>query len=111
MEYQAVKSDEAEGTVLSVEAGGRREGEGRSTQIVVQVATPFTVPDVLGKTQEQAEAALADEAGYVADVRWVYTEDMEEGLAGTNRPGRRHEAGLGVRRDGQPGEIREPRSS
>lgn len=52
---------------------------------------------MLGKTQEQAEAALADEAGYVADVRWVYTEDMEEGACGVNRPGRRHQAGLGVR--------------
>lgn len=41
---------------------------------------------MLGKTQEQAEAALADEAGYVADVRWVYTEDMEEGLVASTDP-------------------------
>lgn len=85
VEYQAVKSDEAEGTVLSVEPAAGEKAKA-STHIVVQVATPFTVPDVLGKTQEQAEAALADEAGYVADVRWVYTEDMEEGLVASTDP-------------------------
>ena len=104
VEYQAVKSDEAEGTVLSVEPAAGEKAKA-STHIVVQVATPFTVPDVLGKTQEQAEAALADEAGYRRRCPLGVHRGHGGGAGGVNRPGRRHQAGLGVRRDGQPGEI------
>lgn len=77
VEYQVVKSDEAEGSVLAVDPAVGTKVKA-TTHIVVQVATPYLVPNVVGMTKDEAEAALADE-GFAADVRWVYSEDVEEG--------------------------------
>lgn len=77
--YETEYSDEAKGSVLSVspEAGQKVKG---STHIVVTLATPYVVPDVAGKTQDEAVAALVD-AGFTANVVQVYSEDAQEGTA------------------------------
>ena len=82
--YETEYSDEAKGSVLSVspEAGQRVKG---STHIVVKLATPYVVPDVSGKTQDEAVAALVD-AGFVADVVQVYSEDVQEGTVVSTDP-------------------------
>ena len=84
VEYRPVKSDEAEGTVLAVEPGVGEKVKA-STPIVVQVATPYTVPEVAGKSRADAEAAIA-EAGFSCEVAWVYAEDVEEGVAVSTDP-------------------------
>ncbi|MCI8468534.1 MAG: PASTA domain-containing protein [Eggerthellaceae bacterium] len=75
--WTEVKSNEPEGTVLSVtpEAGEKVKA---ITPVTVEVAVPFTVPDVDGLTRDQAVEALEAE-GYVASVRSSYTEDAPEG--------------------------------
>lgn len=77
------KSDTAEGTVLSVtpEAGEKAKA---STDITVTVAVPFTVPDVANQQLDAAKAAL-QEASYVPEVAYYYTEDVPEGtVVGTS---------------------------
>ncbi len=77
------KSDTAEGTVLSVtpEAGEKAKA---STDITVTVAVPFTVPDVVNQPLDAAKAAL-QEASYVPEVAYYYTEDVPEGtVVGTS---------------------------
>ena len=77
------KSDTAEGTVLSVtpEAGEKAKA---STDITVTVAVPFTVPDVANQPLDAAKAAL-EEASYVPEVAYYYTEDVPEGtVVGTS---------------------------
>ena len=77
------KSDTAEGTVLSVtpEAGEKAKA---STDITVTVAVPFTVPDVANQPLDAAKAAL-QEASYVPEVAYYYTEDVPEGtVVGTS---------------------------
>ena len=77
------KSDTAEGTVLAVspEAGEKAKA---TTNVTVTVAVPFTVPDVANQTLDAAKAAL-EEATYVPDVAYYYTEDVPEGtVVGTN---------------------------
>lgn len=77
------KSDTAEGTVLSVtpEAGEKAKA---STDITVTVAVPFTVPDVPNQPLDAAKAAL-QEASYVPEVAYYYTEDVPEGtVVGTS---------------------------
>ena len=71
------KSDEAEGTVLSVDPG---EGEKvrASTAVTVVVAEPYRVPDVSGMTVDEATAAVS-EAGFNPYVQYSYTEDVAEG--------------------------------
>ncbi|MCI8424917.1 MAG: PASTA domain-containing protein [Adlercreutzia sp.] len=71
------KSNDAEGTVLSVapEAGT----EVLSTdEITLTVAVPYTVPDVTGLGKSDATDALEAE-GYTVDTHWSYSEDVEEG--------------------------------
>ena len=59
---QQVKSDDTAGLVLLMDpSAGQRIDEG--SEVVVHVATPRTIPDVVGKTQAEAEAALSQE-GY-----------------------------------------------
>lgn len=77
------KSDTAEGTVLSVtpEAGEKAKA---STDITVTVAVSFTVPDVANQPLDAAKAAL-QEASYVPEVAYYYTEDVPEGtVVGTS---------------------------
>lgn len=78
------KSDTAEGTVLSVtpEAGEKAKA---STDITVTVAVPFTVPDVANQPLDAAKAAL-QEASYVPEVAYYYTEDVPEGTVVDTSP-------------------------
>lgn len=77
------RSDEAEGTVLSVDpAEGQRVRA--STAVTVVVAEPYTVPSIANMTQSQATTAL-QEAGYNPYIEYVYTEEYVEGtVLGTN---------------------------
>lgn len=82
--YTPVKSNEAEGTVLSVspEVGTTAKA---ATPITVEVAMPYTVPDVEGMSTEQATEALEAE-GYVVSVEWYRTEEISEGTAVSTSP-------------------------
>lgn len=71
------KSDEREGLVLGVdpESGTKAKAD---TEITVTVAAPYTVPDVSGKTWDEASQLLED-AGYVATSLYVYDESAAPG--------------------------------
>ncbi len=59
---EQVKSDDTEGLVLLMDpSSGNRAEEG--SEIVINIATARTIPDVEGKKQEEAETILAEE-GY-----------------------------------------------
>ncbi|MCD8316262.1 MAG: PASTA domain-containing protein [Eggerthellaceae bacterium] len=77
--YISVKSDESEGTVLSVyPAAGKKASS--TDEISVQVADPYRVPDVQGMSVSDATEELTDE-GYDVEVEEYYTEDVDEGKA------------------------------
>ncbi len=82
--YEEVKSNDPEGTVIGVtpEAGTKVKA---ATPVTVQVAVPFTVPDVDGLSRADAEAALEAE-GYGVEVRTTYTEEVPEGTAVSTEP-------------------------
>ena len=82
--YVEVKSNEHEGLVLSVspEEGTKATA---GTPIVIEVAVPYTVPEVAGLTSEEAVSTLEAE-GYVVSVSWMYSEEVEEGLALVTEP-------------------------
>lgn len=71
------KSNDAEGTVLSVSpaAGTRSKADAK---ITIEAAIPYRVPNVVGLTQDEATAVLQLE-GYPAKVASVYDESVEEG--------------------------------
>ncbi len=77
VEYELVKSNDPEGTVLSVspDPGTRLKA---SEHVKVQVAQAFTVPDVVNKTSAEAIALLEEEGYVVKSVRFD-TEDVPEG--------------------------------
>ena len=57
-----VKSDDTEGLVLVMDpVAGSRAAEG--SEVVIHIATPRFVPDIVGKSYDEAKALL-DEAGY-----------------------------------------------
>lgn len=71
------RSDEAEGSVLSVDpAEGEKVRAG--TAVTVTIAEPYTVPSVDGMSQDDAKTAVQD-AGYNAIIDYVYNEDVAEG--------------------------------
>lgn len=74
-EYQ--RSDEAADMVLSV-APPVGSDILSSTAVTVTVAQPYTVPDVVGKGQEEAQAAV-EQAGFVVAVARTNDEEAEEG--------------------------------
>ncbi|MEG2532535.1 MAG: PASTA domain-containing protein, partial [Gordonibacter sp.] len=76
--FAEVKSDDAEGMVLSLEPAAGQKAKA-STPVAVTVAVPYVVPDVVGKPNAEAVAALK-EASYTANVQYYYTEDVAEGL-------------------------------
>lgn len=94
--YTQVKSNETEGTVLSVtpEAGTKAKAV---TAITVEVAQAYTVPDVAGMSRAEAVAALEAE-GYEVNVAWTYTEEVAEGTAVSTDPvaGTKHASGEAV---------------
>lgn len=57
-----VKSDETEGLVLLMDPGAGSRAE-KGSEVVLQVAVPRTIPDVTGKTKDEA-VSLFDEAGF-----------------------------------------------
>ena len=82
VEYVAEKSDETEGTVLSVdpEAGTRALSTGK---ITVKVAEAYRVPDISGMSQAEAFDAV-EAAGYNGYTVYVYAEDPEGTVLGTD---------------------------
>ena len=94
--YELVKSNETEGTALDVEpaAGERAKAD---DAIVVSIAQSYVVPDVAGKTTEEATSLLEAE-GYVVTVTQRNTEDYAEGTALSTDPaaGTKHPTGSAV---------------
>lgn len=81
--FTTQRSDEAEGTVLSVDPAEGQKVRA-SSAVTVVVAEPYTVPSIANMTQSQATAAL-QEAGYNPYIEYVYTEEYVEGtVLGTN---------------------------
>lgn len=70
-------SDEAEGTVLSVDPGEGQKAKA-NTAITLTVAEAYTVPDITGMTYSQAVAAIED-AGLEATSTYTYNESVSEG--------------------------------
>ena len=82
--FTTEKSNEAEGTViaLSLDAGTKVKA---ATALTVTIAEAYTVPDVAGKSEDDAKAALAD-AGYKVKTKTTYTEDVAEGTVVSTDP-------------------------
>ena len=83
--YTTERSDEPEGTVLSVdpEPGSRARA---NTAVTVVVAEPYRVPDVNGMSASDASASIED-AGYVSSTEYVYNEQVAEGTVLGTTPG------------------------
>ena len=77
VDVQLERSDEPEGTVLSISP---EEGEKAkaSTGITLKVAQAYTVPDVSGMSYNQAVQAIKD-AGLSSTAVYVYSETASEG--------------------------------
>ena len=77
VDVQLERSDEPEGTVLSVSP---EEGEKAkaSASITLKVAQAYTVPDVSGMSYNQAVQAIKD-AGLSSTAVYVYSETASEG--------------------------------
>lgn len=71
------RSDEAEGTVLSVDPGEGQKAKA-STAITLTVAEAYTVPDITGMTYREAVSAIED-AGLQAASTYTYNETVPEG--------------------------------
>lgn len=82
--YQKVKSNDEEGTVLSIspEAGTKVKG---ATPITVTVAEAYTVPNVVGMDEQSAIAAVQD-AGYYVSIEYDYSEGAPEGQVVSTSP-------------------------
>ena len=79
-----VKSDDTEGLVLIMDpASGSRAPEG--SEVVIHVATARLIPDVVGKTSEEALALLADE-GFENIVEKKVKAEGDEGIVLTVSP-------------------------
>lgn len=79
VEFKEKKSNKNEGTVLKVSPKAGTEASS-AEPISVTVAIPFVVPEVEGKSRDEAIAALEGE-GYEVKTQQYYTEDVEEGTA------------------------------
>ncbi len=77
VDVQLERSDEPEGTVLSISP---EEGEKAkaSTSITLKVAQAYTVPDVSGMSYNEAVQAIKD-AGLSSTAVYVYSETASEG--------------------------------
>ena len=85
VDVQLERSDEPEGTVLSISP---EEGEKAkaSTGITLKVAQAYTVPDVSGMSYNQAVQAIK-EAGLSSTAVYVYSETASEGAIMGVEPG------------------------
>lgn len=93
LEYQ--NSNEAEGTVLSL-----NPGEGTvvtvDAEVTLVVAQPYTVPDVKGLSQDEATAAIA-KAGLESRIEWQESDaDALTALSTSPAAGERTSAGATV---------------
>lgn len=69
-----------EGTVISQDPSGEKAPRGSSVNLVVSRGhAPVTVPAVVGKPQDKAEAALSG-ADFDVVVRTAFSDDVERGL-------------------------------
>lgn len=82
--FTTEKSNETEGTViaLSLESGTKVKA---ATALTVTIAEAYTVPDVVGTSQDDAASAL-EEAGYQVKVATTYDESAEEGTVLSTDP-------------------------
>lgn len=71
------RSDETEGTVLSVNPGEGEKAKA-STAITLTVAEAYTVPDITGMTYREAVSAI-EGAGLQAASTYTYNETVPEG--------------------------------
>lgn len=85
VEFVTQKSDEHAGTVLACSPEPGTKGKA-ATPVTVTVSVPFTVPDVVGMTWDEAKAALEAE-GFAADAAYVYDDSVKEGTAVSVEPG------------------------
>lgn len=84
VEFITQKSNEAEGSVISVEPGVGSQATADS-HVQVVIAEPFRVPAVEGLTRDEAVAALEAEGYSVKTVSYI-TEDIAEGMAVSTDP-------------------------
>lgn len=82
--FTTEKSNETEGTVLNVTPAADTKLKA-SYPIQVVVAEPYRVPDVVGKTRDEAIAALEEE-GYEVSVTRVYSETDAQGTVLSTSP-------------------------
>ncbi len=82
--FEFERSDETADAVLSV-APAAGSSVLSTTAVTVTVAQPYTVPDVVGKNQDEAKAAI-EEAGFVAAMTRVNDEEAEEGVVLSTDP-------------------------
>ena len=77
VDVQLERSDEPEGTVLSVSPEEGQKAKA-STDITLKVAQAYTVPDVSGMSYNEAVQAIKD-AGLSSTAVYVYSETASEG--------------------------------
>lgn len=86
------RSDEAEGTVLSVEPAAGAIFLS-TDQVTLTVATPPKVPSIVGRTEREALSMLKD-AGLTAEVTYVATGSQPVGDVQSTSPAAGERAGL-----------------
>ncbi len=82
--FDTEKSNETEDTVLSATPDADTKIKA-SYPIHVVLAQPYRVPDVVGKTQDEA-TSLLEEEGYSVSVKRTYTETATEGTVLSSDP-------------------------
>ncbi|WP_302389815.1 PASTA domain-containing protein [Eggerthella sinensis] len=84
VKFVTEKSDEHEGLVLSIdpEVGTKAQA---NTPVTVTAAVPYTVPDVAGKTWDEASKLLQD-AGYEPVASYIYDDSVAPGTALSTDP-------------------------
>lgn len=75
--FVAEKSDEREGLVLGIDPEPGTKAKA-GTPVTVTVASPYTIPDVAGKTWDEASKLLAD-GGYEPVAAYVYDDTVAAG--------------------------------
>lgn len=95
IEFVNTKSNEVEGSVLSVDPAAGTIAKS-SQRITLTVAQAYTVPDVSGKGKDEAVSILNDE-GYEASVIYVYSDIAAGTVTATNpKAGTKLESGATV---------------
>ncbi len=82
IETKTKQTSEAEGTVLEVKPAAGEPFISRST-VTLTVATPFRVPDVIGKKESDAVSTL-EEQGYSTEVTYVNSSETVRTVISTD---------------------------